>query len=268
VDHELSSITVGTERIAVQTFKPSQPRGTILISHGYLDHTGLWSHAIAHFLDKSYAVVAFDYPGHGLSTGQPADIDDFTTYRDVLDTVATRTRNRMASPVHLVGHSMGAGLIAEHILRSGLAPPRRAVLIAPNIRSNHWLLSRAGHTLASPFMNHVPRLNKAVSSNQAFLEFRANQDPLQAGRTPLRWFRELVEWQREMQTLPPHSADVRIIQGTADGVTDWTYNLPFLQKKLPGAHSVRLPGARHHLINETPPLRQRTLRLTTDYLRP
>ncbi|MCQ4051808.1 alpha/beta hydrolase, partial [Klebsiella pneumoniae] len=47
-----------------------------------------------------------------------------------------------------------------------------------------------------------------------------------------------------------------IIQGEADMTVDWQYNLPILQRKFPSAEVLRLPEARHHLVNEREELRQ------------
>lgn len=264
--YDFRAMQVGDCTVAVQSFQRANPRATVLIAHGYLDHAGLWRHAIGHLLAVSYAVVIVDFPGHGLSTGKPADIDDFSTYRQTLQKVEAYARQTMPGPVHLMGHSMGAGVIADHILSEGLSEPRRAVLIAPNIRSNHWWLSRVGHTLVSPVLTNAPRTNRTVSHNEEFLDFRANRDPLQAESAPLHWFRELVEWNQRMASLPPQDAKVRVIQGTDDAITDWSYNLDFLRRKIPGVDIHKIEGGKHHLINEKPGLREQTMRLTTDYL--
>ncbi len=264
--YDFEAMAINSHTIAVQRFEPPEPKATILIAHGYLDHGGLWRHAIRDFLASAYAVVVFDFPGHGLSTGKPAAIDDFATYLKIVTKVDARARASMPQPVHLVGHSMGGGIVTEHILRNGLEAPRRAALIAPNIRSNHWLLSRMGNALAGPFLATAPRMNRDVSHDEAFLAFRADRDPLQADRTPLDWFDELVAWEQRMQTLPPRPADVRIIQGRDDQITDWGYNVAFLRRKIPGVDVVMIEGGKHQLINEKPSLREQTFQRLREHL--
>ena len=61
-------------------WKPPQSKGSVVIVHGYLDHTGLYGHLIKQLLERQLTVVCFDLIGHGLSSGEPASIDSFDQY--------------------------------------------------------------------------------------------------------------------------------------------------------------------------------------------
>ncbi|MEB3734885.1 alpha/beta hydrolase [Halopseudomonas pachastrellae] len=50
-------------------------------------HMGLYRHLIQWGAGAAYAVLAFDLPGHGLSSGERASIDCFLRYQKVLDGV-------------------------------------------------------------------------------------------------------------------------------------------------------------------------------------
>ena len=50
-------------------------RGTVFLVHGYFDHAGLYGHLIKHCLQQGLAVIIFDLPGHGLSSGEKARIE-------------------------------------------------------------------------------------------------------------------------------------------------------------------------------------------------
>ena len=52
----------------------STERGTVFILHGYFDHVGLYSQLIDRCLGAGFDVLAYDQPGHGLSSGTPAAI--------------------------------------------------------------------------------------------------------------------------------------------------------------------------------------------------
>ena len=66
----LGRIDVDGFSVATQIWKPPVARGTLLILHGYYDHMGLYRHLIQWALEQHYAVLAFDLPGHGLSSGE------------------------------------------------------------------------------------------------------------------------------------------------------------------------------------------------------
>src|SRR5690606_29972916 len=53
------------------------PKGTVFFLHGYYDHVGLFSAFIGFLLRQGWIVVAYDQPGHGLSSGEQASIKDF-----------------------------------------------------------------------------------------------------------------------------------------------------------------------------------------------
>ena len=72
-------------------------RGTVLICHGYFDYVGLYRHLIAHVLELGYAVLAYDLPGHGLSSGPRGD-PGLPIYREVLDSAWSRPATTFPGP--------------------------------------------------------------------------------------------------------------------------------------------------------------------------
>lgn len=96
----------------------------------------------------------------------------------------------------------------------------------------------------------------ANSGDPAFLEFIAHRDPLQARQLPLEWIGAMKRWAEELHELPPSPRAASVIQGDADTTLDWRYNLRLLRRKLPNGRFHLLPGARHHLVNETAPIRE------------
>ena len=57
---------------------------SLLILHGYYDHVGLYRHVVEWGLRMGFAVLACDLPGHGLSSGARASINEFVEYQAVL----------------------------------------------------------------------------------------------------------------------------------------------------------------------------------------
>lgn len=59
--------------------------------------------------------------------------------------------------------------------------------------------------------------------------------------------------------MPTKELPLTVIQGTDDKVVDWKYNLQWFEKKIKGLKVVRIPGARHNLLNESKQYRQKCL---------
>ena len=79
--YSIGYIESGSERLAaVQVWQQAGAASTLLLVHGYFDHVGLFGHLVRYGLARGNNVVAFDLPGHGLSTGEPALIDEFSLY--------------------------------------------------------------------------------------------------------------------------------------------------------------------------------------------
>ena len=89
VERHLALIESTGERITLQAFVPNhrEVRAWAVVCHGYYDHVGLYGHLIDDLLERGIAVMSFDQPGHGLSTGDRANIDDFQQYVDVIRVV-------------------------------------------------------------------------------------------------------------------------------------------------------------------------------------
>jgi pimeloyl-ACP methyl ester carboxylesterase len=94
---------------------------TILLSHGWGGHAGHLTAFIPALVAAHHAVIAFDHPAHGQSTGARSNMLEF---RDAVLAVA-----RSCSPVGIIGHSLGATatiLALDRGLQVG-----RVALIAP-----------------------------------------------------------------------------------------------------------------------------------------
>ena len=80
VSHSCGVVESGKFRLATHCWQVAGARANLLLVHGYFDHTGLYNKLIAWALESGFNVLIFDLPGHGLSSGEPAVIDDFGDY--------------------------------------------------------------------------------------------------------------------------------------------------------------------------------------------
>ena len=263
--HRFGTFVSGRHVLCAQVFEPGQPRGTVLIAHGYYDHAGVWRHVIRSLVARGYTVGVYDQPGHGLSSGARATIADFAEYVSAFGDFFELMRGRTPAPHHAVAHSMGGGVVADYLLSSGHDGLGRVVLVAPLYRSAMWRTSGVGHALGKPFRDSVKRVFRRNTSDPGFLRFQRD-DPLQPRVVPFAWVEAHRKWEKRMRARGAVDRAVKIVQGTSDTTVAWRYNMRFFGRKLPNADVSFLKGGRHQLINEAEPMRTQVLDLVGDYL--
>lgn len=232
-----------------------QTRGTIVLLHGYFDHSGIYRHIIKHSLQQGFSVVVFDMPGHGLSSGESASIESFEQYSEVLlSLLETMASAALPKPWHLLGQSTGAAVMIDCLLKDKFPqqlPLSKFVALAPLLRPYAWQTSRLLFSISRRFVSSTKRKFSENSHDQKFLDFLRTEDPLQSRRLSGDWILAMIKYQKEFESAATNSTSLQIIQGTADKTVDWEYNLEKFQQKFPKAQVQQIPNARHHLVNES-----------------
>jgi uncharacterized protein len=80
---EFEPVSIATrdgERLRGWWMRHPSPRASILYFHGNAGNLSMWAPILAGIVGRGYAVLAVDYRGYGLSTGQPSEQG---LYRDV-----------------------------------------------------------------------------------------------------------------------------------------------------------------------------------------
>lgn len=256
--HHFGTVSSDAHQIAVHLWVPADAAGTVVVIHGYYDHTGLYGHLIRHLIDRGFAVVSFDLPGHGLSSGEPATIETFDHYVDAFVAAMAALEAHLPQPWHLIGQSTGAAVAMEWLLANevtkSLNPFRAVVLLAPLVRPHRWPLNRMVYEVARHLFTERPRLFRSNTDNAEFLAFLRDRDPLQARVLPVRWVTAMIEWRRRFETRKPTDLTPLVIQGHADTTVDWRYNMRTIER-LFRPRVFFIPEARHHLVNEAPEIR-------------
>ena len=257
--------------LVVQTFEPVEeniPAGPepkqALVVHGYFDHIGLYNHLIRYLLESGVRVVAFDLPGHGLSSGNRAAIDCFSQYQAAIKSVVN---NELKPDVQsfLIGQSTGGAIIAD-ALSSELKHEFdayfgswRAVLLAPLLKPVSWTKALVMHTLLEGKRAYWPRNFMVNSHDEDFLNFIRYEDKLQHHGLSVEWVGALRKWIPRMLSRTPveGSERVTIIQGTDDTTVDWRYNIAQYRKLFPLGKALTVDGAGHHLVGESESYREK-----------
>ena len=242
-----------------QVWLPEAPVATLFVLHGFYDHMGLYRHVVEWALGQGFAVIACDLPGHGLSSGERASIDDFLVYQHMLQALFEQARQLdLPRPWHLCGQSTGGAIVVDHLLHEGERSPvdGQAILLAPLVRPRAWYWSKLSYRVLRHFVSGIDRRFSDNSNDPRFLPF-LQADPLQPRRLPTAWVGALVSWIKRIESAPSSPRRPLIVQGEADGTVDWPYNLKVLKAKFADPQILMLPEARHHLVNELPGIRER-----------
>lgn len=264
----LGRFSVHGYELVAQAWLPAQPVATLVILHGYYDHMGLYRHVVDWGLQMGFAVLACDLPGHGLSSGPRASINEFDEYqamlRGLLHEAATL---ELPQPWHLLGQSTGAAIVLDYLLNQPeQAALGRSILLAPLVRPRSWGWSRLSYEVMRRFVTQIPRTFSENSGDPEFLSFVQSNDPLQPDILPTAWVGALARWIPRIEGAAASRHSPLVVQGDADMTVDWQHNLAVLQRKFAAPEILRLPGARHHLVNERETIRREYLDFLRDRL--
>ena len=254
INHRLGYVNSCGYRIVCHLFHPPKAKGTVFLLHGYYDHVGLFGHILRFYLNQGYVVLAYDLPGHGLSSGKEATIGDFATYRMVLQDLVRYSETMLPKPWLAYGQSTGCAIITDylsHQVENKITLSfDRVILSAPLVRPCRWRMSRVQLFLAKPFVRQIPRKFTNNSRDQAFLD-KAHNDPLAPKVLPTQWVTALDRWIQKIETSKIRvPLSPLILQGTDDKTVDGQYNIKMLHKLYNCPKVLWLEGAKHHLPNE------------------
>ncbi len=260
ITHGFGALDTSGFRIATHYWLPENPKGTLIVMHGYYDHVGIFGNAIECGLQHGFAVLAFDLPGHGLSSGEQVVIDSFDQYADVLDVLLTTAQKLLSSPYYALGQSTGGSVLLNYLWRydAARAAPllERIALCAPLVLPRGWRYSgRFLYTLVHRFIKRLPRGPSRSSHDPDFNRFIDEQDCLQSPDLSVRWVGAMKAWDQQFRRFPPLDNSILVVQGTQDLTVTWRYNLQQIRRALPNARIEMIPGAGHQLVNEVDDLR-------------
>jgi lysophospholipase len=253
LEQRVGWIETGEFRLVMQSFKPENAKATVFIFHGYFDHGGIYHHLIRFLLKHDFAVVIYDMPGHGLSSGKPTAITTFQQYQDAINTCLDICKNNLPLPYHCVGQSTGGAVIVDR-LKNG-APSElvfdKIVLLSPLVRPKGWKSIVRIHSAVKPFVKVWFRSFAKNSEDVSFLRFLKDHDPLQSKWLSVDWISALKEWIPTIEDGDCINRKVLIVQGTGDNTVDWKHNIDVLKRLFSEVKISYVEDAQHHLVNES-----------------
>lgn len=104
---------------------PDNPQGTVIVFHGNAGqalHRAYYANALAAL---GYRVVLAEYPGYGGRTGTPSEEALVSSGRQLISQIANDFQQ---SPIHLLGESMGSGVVSAIVADNWQPTPRTSVV--------------------------------------------------------------------------------------------------------------------------------------------
>ncbi len=107
----------------LQGWEPDgRPKAVVALVHGLGEHTGRYDHVGAAFTQAGFVLAGFDLRGHGRSQGARGHVPSFEAYlQDIDDFLAELAQKYPGLPCFLYGHSLGATLVLNYVLRRKIA---------------------------------------------------------------------------------------------------------------------------------------------------
>jgi len=254
------------KKIAAHVYLNNDSKGTVLLLHGFLDHSAnTFTKLIPELLNEGYTVAAIDLPGHGFSEGRRGDCKDFNEYYLLIKDFYNNYLHMLPGPYHILGHSTGCVGIFEALYDASINF-ETYILAAPLIRTDAWALSKFGMVLFGWFLPRVPGLTKRGTTNLAYAWFIAKEDPLFVRWPPTSWVRTLFYWEKDIRDYGTNNREIIILQGQKDRGLEWEYNIEYFKNRFDNCIIKYFPNANHTLFAEPELIRNEVIDAVLYYL--
>jgi acylglycerol lipase len=222
-----SFATTEGARIYHQSWLPdSDPKATVVLSHGLGEHSGRYSNVVGHLTSCGFAVYGLDHIGHGQSEGTRVYARQFSDYTDVFASYVDQVRSIYPdAPQFLYAHSVGALIATLYLLGhdadlSGVVFSGPCVQVPANIPGTTVFLAKVLSRI-------VPKLGisavdaSGISRDPAQVQAYIDDPLVYNGKTTARLACEML---KAMARVPIEAGNITlpalIVQGGEDRVVD------------------------------------------------
>lgn len=253
---------------------PARPAGTVLLLHGYAEHSGRHEWVVERLAEAGLAVHAPDHRGFGrnASPGALAYLQDLeAVIRDIGSLAAQARRVLPDAPLFVLGHSMGGMLALLFALRhpqglAGEVTTGAAVEIPEYISPLLLRLSGLMNRLL-PRMPAQPFDFRQVSRDPQVIQ-AMEQDPLYyRGKIRARTgYQQLLGIREVLSGLPRLRLPLLLLHGGEDRTISPKASEAVYQGSSGPDKTLKVfPGLRHEILNE--PEKEQVLAVILDWLR-
>jgi alpha-beta hydrolase superfamily lysophospholipase len=244
-------------RLYYQSWSPDgEPAAVMAMVHGTPGHGGMMHNYGESLAPGGIAVYALDLRGHGKSDGPRGYVNSWSDFRADLGALLAMIRGRHAGlPQFVMGHSMGAVVVLDSVLR---APDGIAGAIATAAALGKLSIPSYQFTMARVLSRLAPRSGMPLDNDHS----HSLRDPGMIAvyqADPLRFqkgtFRLAVEFMDAVDRVNAHAGDLHLpllmLHGGADILASPEGSRAFFEK-VPGPDKEykEYPGALHELHND------------------
>jgi len=263
----------------------SPPKGTVLVFPGRTEYIEKYGHTVSDLQKLGFTTFVIDWRGQGLADRIAEDplvghVVDFTDYqKDVVAMLKAAKELDLPKPWHLVAHSMGA-CIGLRAAIGGL-PVSSCVFTGPMWKINlpaikraaAWILSWAaqvhgkGHIYApgtdgKSYVLNTPLEDNRLTNDPKMYQYFTNQAMTlmdhQIGGPSMSWLFQTLKETRALSRMQSPKIPCIVLCGEQDEVID----IIAVQDRITCWHNGKLEmiqNAKHDLLSETPPTREKVL---------
>jgi alpha-beta hydrolase superfamily lysophospholipase len=247
----------GGLRLFRRAWLPPRVERTLVVVHGFAEHSGRYDPLGAWFASRGFAVHAYDQRGHGRSDGARCHVERFGQFLDDLDVVLACVRDEHpGAPLALLGHSMGGLVVAAHLAERDPAlqaavTSGAALALSPDLPRARVFAARALRRLA-PRLRLGSGLDPQGLSRDAEVVRRYVEDPLiERSMTTSLATELLAAVERSAAACERVRVPWLLLHGEADPICPVEGSRAASARVRARGSALRTyPGLRHEILNE------------------
>ncbi len=189
-------------------YTADQPKGTVLVIHGFTETALKFSELIYSLLQNGYNVVAYDQRGHGRSWRSEivkdntlVHVDHFSDYVRDMEIIVDTVIAKLPKPWLLFSHSMG-GAVSGLYLEKHPDTFSRAAFCSPMIQANTGI-----STIVVKLLCHGAKLigkgGSRVFISKPYTQKETFEESVATGRERFEWYENIRFITKEYQTNGP-----------------------------------------------------------------
>jgi alpha-beta hydrolase superfamily lysophospholipase len=241
----------------------ASPRIGVALLHGYAEHAGRYAHVARGLNERGISVFAVDLRGHGKSSGVRGHVDRFEEYHHDVDALMLETQARTKDrPIALLGHSMGALLAIDWLLKGNGRDLAGVVLSSPflgialEVNPLKIALGKVTSRLVPQLALSSGLKGKDACRDPAIADLY-DRDPLNNKKATTRWFTESMDAiERAHRRAGELDVPLLLLYGGADRIASANATDRFARAlRCEGRIVERLADHYHEILNEPKEIR-------------